>query len=67
DVLKPLKKNPEGGAPIDGPNPFGATVKRQNTLLDSKGNPIYKKGVLDKNGNKVPEIGSVNIVNEEGD
>lgn len=67
DVLKPLKKNPDGGAPIDGPNPFGATVKRQNTLLDSKGNPVYKKGILDKNGNKVPEIGSVNIVNEEGD
>ena len=67
DVLKPLKKNPEGGAPIDGPNPFGASVKRQNILVDSKGNPVYKKGILDKNGNKVPEIGSVNIVNEEGD
>lgn len=67
DVLKPLKKNPEGGAPIDGPNPFGATVKRQNTLVDSKGNVVYKKGVLDRNGNKVAEIGSVNIVNEEGD
>lgn len=67
DVLKPLKKNPEGGAPIDGPNPFGATVKRQNVLVDSKGNPVYKKGVTDKHGNKVPEIGSVNIVNEEGD
>lgn len=67
DVLKPLKKNPEGGAPIDGPNPFGATVKRQNTLVDSKGNVVYKKDVTDRNGNKVPEIGSVNIVNEEGD
>lgn len=67
DVLKPLKKNPEGGAPIDGPNPFGATVKRQNTLVDSKGNVVYKKGVTDRNGNKVAEIGSVNIVNEEGD
>nr|DAR94926.1 MAG TPA: RNA dependent RNA polymerase [Caudoviricetes sp.] len=67
DVLKPLKKNPDGGAPIDGPNPFGATVKRQNTLLDSKGNPVYKPGVKDRFGNKVSEIGSVNIVNEEGD
>lgn len=67
EVLKELKKNPEGGAPIDGPNPFGATVKRQNTLLDSKGNPIYKPGVKDRFGNKVPQIGSVNIVNEEGD
>lgn len=67
DVLKELKKNPEGGAPIDGPNPFGATVKRQNTLVDSKGNPVYKPGVKDRFGNKVPQIGSVNIVNEEGD
>nr|DAN34539.1 MAG TPA: RNA-dependent RNA polymerase [Caudoviricetes sp.] len=67
EVLKELKKNPEGGAPIDGPNPFGATVKRQNTLVDSKGNPIYKPGVKDRFGNKVPQIGSVNIVNEEGD
>lgn len=67
EVLKELKKNPEGGAPIDGPNPFGATVKRQNTLVDSKGNPVYKPGVKDRFGNKVPEIGSVNIVNEEGD
>lgn len=67
EVLKELKKNPEGGAPIDGPNPFGATVKRQNTLLDSKGNPVYKPGVKDRFGNKVPQIGSVNIVNEEGD
>ena len=67
EVLKELKKNPEGGTPIDGPNPFGATVKRQNTLVDSKGNPIYKPGVKDRFGNKVPQIGSVNIVNEEGD
>ena len=67
EVLKELKKNPEGGAPIDGPNPFGATVKRQNTLVDSKGNPVYKPGVKDRFGNKVPQIGSVNIVNEEGD
>ena len=67
EVLKELKKNPEGGAPIDGPNPFGATVKRQNTLVDAKGNPIYKPGVKDRFGNKVPQIGSVNIVNEEGD
>lgn len=67
EVLKELKKNPEGGAPIDGPNPFGATVKRQNTLVDAKGNPVYKSGVKDRFGNKVPEIGSINIVNEEGD
>nr|DAE78852.1 MAG TPA: RNA dependent RNA polymerase [Caudoviricetes sp.] len=67
EVLKELKKNPEGGAPIDGPNPFGATVKRQNTLVDSKGNPVYKPGVKDRFGNKVPQIGSINIVNEEGD
>lgn len=67
EVLKELKKNPEGGAPIDGPNPFGATVKRQNTLVDSKGNPVYKPGVKDRFGNKVPQIGSVNIINEEGD
>lgn len=67
EVLKELKKNPEGGAPIDGPNPFGATVKRQNMLLDAKGNPVYKPGVKDRFGNKVPQIGSVNIVNEEGD
>lgn len=67
EVLKELKKNPEGGAPIDGLNPFGATVKRQNTLVDSKGNPVYKPGVKDRFGNKVPQIGSVNIVNEEGD
>lgn len=67
EVLKELKKNPEGGAPIDGPNPFGATVKRQNTLVDAKGNPVYKPGVKDRFGNKVPQIGSVNIVNEEGD
>lgn len=67
EVLKELKKNPEGGAPIDGPNPFGATVKRQNTLIDAKGNPVYKLGVKDRFGNKVPQIGSVNIVNEEGD
>lgn len=67
EVLKELKKNPEGGAPIEGPNPFGATVKRQNTLVDSKGNPVYKPGVKDRFGNKVPQIGSVNIVNEEGD
>lgn len=67
EVLKELKKNPEDGAPIDGPNPFGATVKRQNTLVDSKGNPVYKPGVKDRFGNKVPQIGSVNIVNEEGD
>lgn len=67
EVLKELKKNPEGGTPIDGPNPFGATVKRQNTLVDSKGNPVYKPGVKDRFGNKVPQIGSVNIVNEEGD
>lgn len=67
EVLKELKKNPEGGAPIEGPNPFGATVKRQNTLVDSKGNPVYKPGVKDRFGNKVPEIGSINIVNEEGD
>lgn len=67
EVLKELKKNPEGGAPIDGPNPFGATVKRQNTLVDTKGNPVYKPGVKDRFGNKVPQIGSVNIVNEEGD
>lgn len=66
EVLKELKKNPEGGAPIDGPNPFGATVKRQNTLVDAKGNPVYKPGVKDRFGNKVPQIGSVNIVNEEG-
>lgn len=67
EVLKELKKNPEGGAPIDGPNPFGATIKRQNTLVDAKGNPVYKPGVKDRFGNKVPQIGSVNIVNEEGD
>lgn len=67
EVLKELKKNPEGGAPINGPNPFGATVKRQNTLVDAKGNPVYKPGVKDRFGNKVPQIGSVNIVNEEGD
>ena len=67
EVLKELKKNPEGGAPIDGPNPFGATVKRQNMLVDAKGNPVYKPGVKDRFGNKVPQIGSVNIVNEEGD
>ena len=67
EVLKELKKNPEGGAPIDGPNPFGATVKRQNTLVDAKGNPVYKPGVKDRFGNKIPQIGSVNIVNEEGD
>lgn len=67
EVLKELKKNPEGGAPIEGPNPFGATVKRQNTLVDSKGNPVYKPGVKDRFGNKVPQIGSINIVNEEGD
>lgn len=67
EVLKELKKNPEGGAPIDGPNPFGATVKRQNTLVDAKGNPVYKPGVKDRFGNKVPQIGSINIVNEEGD
>ena len=67
EVLKELKKNPEGGVPIDGPNPFGATVKRQNTLVDAKGNPVYKPGVKDRFGNKVPQIGSVNIVNEEGD
>ena len=67
EVLKELKKNPEGGTPIDGPNPFGATVKRQNTLVDSKGNPVYKPGVKDRFGNKVPQIGSINIVNEEGD
>ena len=67
EVLKELKKNPEGGAPIDGSNPFGATVKRQNTLVDAKGNPVYKPGVKDRFGNKVPQIGSVNIVNEEGD
>jgi transposase len=67
EVLKELKKNPEGGAPIEGPNPFGATVKRQNTLVDSNGNPVYKPGVKDRFGNKVPQIGSINIVNEEGD
>lgn len=67
EVLKELKKNPEGGAPIDGPNPFGATVKRQNTLVDAKGNSVYKPGIKDRFGNKVPQIGSVNIVNEEGD
>lgn len=67
EVLKELKKNPEGGAPIDGPNPFGATIKRQNTLVDAKGNAVYKPGVKDRFGNKVPQIGSVNIVNEEGD
>ena len=67
EMFKDVKKNPEGGAPIDGPNPFGATVKRQNMLLDAKGNPVYKPGVKDRFGNKVPQIGSVNIVNEEGD
>ena len=66
EVLKELKKNPEGGAPIDGPNPFGATVKRQNSLVDSKGNIVYKE-VKGRKGNLVPEIGSINIVNEEGD
>ena len=66
EVLKELKKNPEGGAPIDGPNPFGATVKRQNSLVDSKGKIVYKE-VKGRMGNLVPEIGSINIVNEEGD
>lgn len=64
-VLKPLKDK------LDGANPFGATIKRQNALLDAKGmavNLMNKgKAILDKRGKPMVEAGAINIVNEEGD
>ncbi|AHV83278.1 hypothetical protein P162_0081 [Lactococcus phage P162] len=65
-VLKELKDD------IDGSNPFGATIKRQNKLVDDKGNFVQEtdkngKPLFDKNGNPKYKIGAMNIVNEEGD
>lgn len=68
-VLKPLHDK------LDSDNPFGATVKDQNYLLDSKGKPIVNKEltaqVEKKIGRKLAEPiyknGAINIVNQEGD
>lgn len=66
EVLKPLKDD------LTGANPFGATLKRQNHMLDSNGNYVQAKDkngkpLFDKKGKPVKDNGAVNIVNEEGD
>lgn len=66
DVLKELKE------PLTGQNPFGATIKRQSPLLDSKGQPVIHerltKAAKALGATKpVYENGALNIVNEEGD
>lgn len=69
EVLKPLK-----GALTDD-NPFSATIKAQNVLLDSKGKPIVdkertaeaEKALGRKLATPIYKTGSINIVNQEGD
>ena len=66
DVLKPLKDD------LTGANPFGATLKRQNHIIDEKGGYVQAKDkngkpLFDKKGKPVKDNGAVNIVNEEGD
>ena len=56
-VLKPLKKNKDGD--IDWDNPFGATIKPENTLN------MAQRHYIDKKGKK--QLSAINIVNEEGD
>ena len=56
-VLKPLKKTKEGD--IDWDNPFGATIKPEDTLT------MAQRYYTDKNGKK--KLSAINIVNEEGD
>ena len=50
DAMKPLKKDPETGE-VDKDNPFGAVIKKDGQILDSKG--------------KVTS--AMNLINEEGD
>ena len=56
EVLKPLKDK------LDSVNPFGASITRQNTLLDSKGQPVTTV----HNGKKTFKNGAINILQEEG-
>ena len=74
DVLKPLK------GPLDGMEPFGATIKRQAFLKDDNGKPIINEKLtkakakslgLDydevRKKDPVYKNGALNIVNEDGD
>jgi len=69
EVLKPLKGK------LTDDNPFSATIKAQNVLLDSKGKPIVdkertaeaEKALGRKLATPIYKTGSVNIVNQEGD
>ena len=68
EVLKKLE------GPLDGPNPFKATISRQAVLLDKNGKPVVNKALTElkekrtgKKGEPVWENGTINIVNEEGD
>lgn len=68
-VLKELK------GPLDSDNPFSATIKKQNYLLDKKGNKIVdeertaevEKALGKKLKEPIYKTGAINIVNEAGD
>ena len=67
-VLKELK------SPLDGMEPFGATIKRQAYMKDDKGNYVINekatKALQEQTGDKSAKVyknGAINIVNEDGD
>ena len=64
EVLKPISKsdNEKASDKLKGPDPFGASISRQNYLLDKNGKPV----VTTHNGKKVKENGALNILQEEG-
>lgn len=64
EVLKPIAKSDDEDPAIKlkGSNPFGASINRQNVLLDSKGQPV----TTIHNGKKTFENGALNILQEEG-
>ena len=69
EVLKPLERG------LDSDNPFSATIKRQNIMLDKNGKPVVdkertgeaEKALGRKLGTPIYQTGAVNIVNEAGD
>ena len=64
EVLKPIAKtdNEKASEKLKGPDPFGASISRQNHLLDSNGKPV----ATIHNGKKTFKNGALNILQEEG-
>ena len=69
EVLKPLERG------LESDNPFSATIKKQNVLLDKNGKPVVdkertaevEKTLGRKLGTPIYKTGAINIVNEAGD